>query len=82
MPGRSRTIIWEISKDFPQGLDDEQYSIELQVEEEGGGLAWYYYVGAAVVAGSAAAFLAGSSSSDGGTTPATILIGPPGRPGD
>lgn len=79
--GRGRTIIWEISKDFPQGLEDEQYSIELQVEEEGGGLAWYYYVGAAVVAGSAAAFLVGSSSSNGGNGTPT-LIDPPGRPGD
>jgi len=78
--GRSRTINWEISKDFPEGLEDEQYFIEMTVEEESGGLAWYYYVGAAVVGGTAAAVILGGSSSDGGTDTPTTLVAPPGRP--
>ena len=79
--GRSRQIVWDVGKDFPQGLDDEQYSIELRVEEESGGLPWYLYVGGAIVGGTVAAvLLGGTGNSDGGTT--TTLVEPPGRPGN
>jgi len=79
--GIRRVILWDVGKDFPGGLEDEQYSIELRVEEESGGLAWYYYVGAGVLAAVAAVLLNPPGNGDDTPTP-TTLIDPPGRPGN
>ncbi|MBN1302665.1 MAG: hypothetical protein JW995_15710 [Melioribacteraceae bacterium] len=81
--GMDRKIIWDIYKQYPNGLGDFRYNIELFMEEESGGLAWYYYVGGAIVAigGVIAAVLSGGSSAESDTTPpAETLVDPPGRP--
>ena len=78
--GIDKKIIWDVQKEFPEGLEGESFYFEVIAKEAGGGIAWYYFVGAAVVGGTAALLLSGSSEPSNGTTP-TSFAAPPGRPG-
>ncbi len=77
--GEKRKIIWNIKKEFPDGLEGEGYYFEITADETGSSV--IYYVGAALVAvGGAAALLLGGGD-DETTPPADVARAtPPGRP--
>lgn len=82
--GIDKKIIWDIDKEFPEGLEGEGFYFEVIAEEAGGGIAWYYFVGAAVLGGSAAVLLSGGTESANGTTNGAStndIADPPARPG-
>lgn len=81
--GIDKKIVWDIDKEFPEGLEGEGFYFEVIAVEAGGGIAWYYFVGAAVIGGSAALLIGGSESTNGTTngTPANDIADPPARPG-
>lgn len=76
--GEKKKIIWNIQKEFPEGLEGEDFYFEI-IAEEIGGSSWFYYVGAAVVAAGAAVLLGGGGE-DTVTPPDINRASPPGRP--
>lgn len=79
--GKSRKIVWNISKEFPEGLEGSDYYFEIIAEEvsSSGNLVFWIGAGAAIVGGAVAAVILLSSSNT--TSPAAGgFPPPPGRP--
>ena len=83
-PGSAKRITWEFTKDFPEGLQGEDYYFEVEAEapESTGGISPLVFIGGgiAVVGGIVAIVLAGGG--DDGPPPVTPtgFPQPPGRP--
>ena len=85
-PGEGKRITWEFTKDFPDGLQGEDYYFEVEVEapDGGGGISPLVFIGGgiAVIGGIVAIVLSGGGS-DGPPPPPPTDTGfppPPGRP--
>ncbi|MFO7891375.1 MAG: hypothetical protein R6V04_13670 [bacterium] len=52
-PGRSKEIIWEMTEDYPNGLEGEGFvfAVDAALQKSGGGKTLYYLLGAGVVGG-------------------------------
>jgi hypothetical protein len=84
-PGSGKRITWEFTKDFPEGLNGEDYYFEVEAEapESTGGISPWVFIGGgvAVIGGVVALVLAGGGSTETPPTPpATGFPQPPGRP--
>jgi hypothetical protein len=82
-PGEKKKVTWEITKEFPVGLEGDDYYFVVQAEktpEESSDTLWWVGGGAAVVGGVVAIILLSKGS--GGSTPpaASQFPYPPGRP--
>lgn len=77
--GHDKQILWDISREFPQGLDTGKYFFRVDAEPVKGGInPWVLAGGAAIIAGSVALILSLKSS---GSTPVNLeLPDPIGRP--
>jgi hypothetical protein len=76
--GEKKKIVWEILKEFPDGLEGEDYYFEIIAEETGSSV--IYYVGAALLAaGGAAALLLGGGDKE-TPSPEVNRASPPARP--
>ncbi|HZY09729.1 MAG TPA: hypothetical protein VFF29_01100 [Bacteroidota bacterium] len=79
--GKGREIRWEYKKDFPEGLQGEDFYFEVSVQTISGGSSLLYIViGGAVAAGGAVALLGGKKSESTPGPPGTELPSPPPRP--
>jgi hypothetical protein len=83
-PGQRRRIVWDFTKEFPDGMtgNDFYFVVEAEIVKPEGIDPLYYYVGggALVVGGVLALVLSGKKSTDGGG--GTGFPAPPGRPGE
>lgn len=75
-PGTNKKIIWKIDKQYPAGLDGEDFYFVIEANEKG--KTWYYYVGGAVVAGVAAILTLSGKSDE--SKPEVKFADPPTRP--
>jgi len=73
-PGKRKTIVWNLSKEFPEGLQSDQIAFEVSALSQGGGRGLLYTIVGGIIAG-------------GGATAALLLKGatstssnPPGDP--
>ena len=58
-PGQNKTIVWQMYKDVPYGLDGDDFYFEVSVTrlgEKKSGTSWLLYVGGAIVGGAAAVY--------------------------
>jgi hypothetical protein len=81
-PGQGRRIVWDFTKEFPEGLAGEDYYfvVEAQIiEKESSNTLYWVGGGALVVAGLAALLLIGGGE-DTPPPPQTNFPAPPGRP--
>ena len=78
--GEKKKIIWNIQKEFPEGLEGEDFYFEIKADEVSSSL--IYYVGGAIVAvGAAVAVILGGGGDDTeAPTPDVTRASPPGRP--
>ncbi len=83
--GSNKKVTWDFFKEFPQGLDGDDFYFTVRVEmlPQKGSNAWLYIGGGAIIAGGAAAaiLLSGGSKESGGTTSDQGYPKPLGRPG-
>ena len=77
--GRDKRIVWEVAREFPQGLDTAKYFFRIDAEAAKGRIStWVLIGGAAVIAGCAALVILSGS---GGTQQVVLeLPDPVGRP--
>ena len=51
-PGKAKEIVWEMTKDFPDGLEGEGFVFAVDAKlQKGGGKFFYYLLGGGVVGG-------------------------------
>jgi len=83
-PGAKRRIIWEFTKEFPEGLNGNDYYFVVEaegLEPESSNLWWWVGGGAAVAAGVVVLLVAGGKSTGQVVIPPTVTFPvPPGRP--
>ncbi len=83
--GSNKKVTWDFFKEFPQGLDGDDFYFTVRVEmlPQKGSNTWLYIGGGAIIAGGAAAaiLLSGGSKESGGTTTEQGYPKPLGRPG-
>jgi hypothetical protein len=76
--GEEKKIVWDVNREFPDGLEGDDFYFEIKADEVGSSV--IYYVGAALVAaGGAVALLLGGGSDD-ETAPDVRRASPPARP--
>jgi hypothetical protein len=78
--GGGRRIVWEILKEFPAGLegDDYYFKVDAEMMKKSSGIWWWIAGGAAVAGGTAAILLKSSPAS--GPTVNNVFPQPPPRP--
>ena len=82
-PGQKRRIIWEFTKEFPEGLTGNDFYFVVEAERvpiEGINPLYYYAGGAAVVGTVLVVLLTGKKDNGGGGGGTAGFPGPPGRP--
>jgi hypothetical protein len=80
-PGKNRRIIWEFTKEFPDGMtgNDFYFVVEAERVPTEGINPIYYYAGGAALVGTLLIVLLGGKNDTGGEV-ATDFPAPPGRP--
>ena len=79
--GKNRRIVWDILREFPQGLAGDDFVFEITaVLIPSGSNAWLWIGGGAAVVGGAAILLLKGTSKTAGTTSETGFPQPIGRP--
>ncbi len=83
--GAGRKIAWDFFKEFPQGLEGDDFYFHVDVamkpeKKSGGSNTWLYVAGGAVVAGGAAAAILLGGSKDKTSTTTSGYPAPFGRP--
>ncbi len=80
--GRNKQIVWDIAREFPQGIDGNDFYFELQTEmlTKGNSSMWWIGGGAAVIAGGIVTYFVLSSGKVGPPSSSADFPPPPGRP--
>ena len=76
--GSDKKIVWQSSKEYPDGFDINEYYLEISAEEISGSTWGYWVGGAAAVVGGAVAYLLLQGEET--TTTTTSIPTPPDRP--
>ncbi len=78
-PGSGKEIIWEMTEDFPNGLEGEGFvfAVDAKLQKNGGGKTLYYLLGAGVVGG--VVYFVNQSSKSSGEDKGSISITIPGE---
>jgi hypothetical protein len=83
-PGQKRRIVWEILKEFPDGLpgNDFYFVVEAEYVEPEGNTPWLLIGGGAALVGGVVLLLTVGGKNNGGgeTPPAPVFPQPPSRP--
>ncbi|HEY6950800.1 MAG TPA: hypothetical protein VI758_00250 [Bacteroidota bacterium] len=79
--GKDKRIVWDIAREFPDGIDgnDFYFIVEAEFASQGTSAMWWIGGGAAAVAGGIAAFLLSSGTKPNSQSPGSYPL-PPGRP--
>jgi len=83
IPGVGRRIVWDITREFPEGLagDDYYFVVEAEYVEPEGNFPWLWVGGgAALVGGVVTVLLLSGSGKETPPPPVTGFPDPPGRP--